>query len=193
MTQSVASPRPFPMHRLSHTLANRRAAIGGTAVLILVLAGFAVWAAHTNKQAVNNVRRLETESDAYQTARHAVAQEHLAAVRYQLEVENSDVADLLSARDTLTQALATVAQLDEPSDRSKVQGILRENREALRSFFVMKNLILHQGSVFRISDISQNEMQPAFDDITATLDKAGRTHRTAALASLATARDSERV
>src|SRR5215471_21815108 len=64
MTRSVAQPRPLSMHRLPHTLATRRAALGGTAILILILAGFAVWAAQTNKQAVDDVQRLETVSDA---------------------------------------------------------------------------------------------------------------------------------
>ena len=193
MTHSAAPPCPFPMHRLSHTLAARRAALGGAALLILVLAGFAVWAAHANKQAVDDVQRLETASDAYQTARHAVAQEHLAAVRYQLDVDDKQVTQLMSARATLLQALATVARLDGPADGGTVSDILARNRDALSSFFNMKALILNGGSVQRIVDTSQFEMQPTFDSMTATLDRAGRQHRKQALASLARARNTQQV
>ena len=52
--------------------------------MILTLAGFAVWAARTTYQSVNNVQRLTTVNDAFQDARHAIAQENLAARRYQL-------------------------------------------------------------------------------------------------------------
>src|SRR5205807_8667885 len=193
MRRSAAPPRPFPMHRLSHTLATRRAALGGTALLILVLAGFAVWAAHANKQAVDNVQRLETASDAYQTARHAVAQEHLAALRYQLDGNDAHVAELRKARATLDQALATAVRLDGPADAGTVRGILANNGYALERFDAMRRLIRGHGDINRIVPISQNQMQPVFDDMTATLDRAGRTHRQEALNSLASARNTQRV
>jgi diguanylate cyclase (GGDEF)-like protein len=181
------------MHRLSHTLATRRAAIGGTALVILVLAGFAVWAAHENKHAVDDVQRLETVSDAYQTARHSVAQEHLAALRYELAPNDTHLTELKSARATLVQALATVVRLDEPADTRTASRILAHNRDAVRSFYAMRSLIRANGDVTRIVEISDRQMQPAFDDMTATLDRAGRAHRSEALASLTTARNSQRV
>jgi diguanylate cyclase (GGDEF)-like protein len=181
------------MHRLSHTLAARRTGLAGAALLILILAGFAVWAAHANKQAVDNVQRLETASDAYQAARHAVAQEHLAALRYQLDGNDVHVAELETARVTLVQALATVARLGGAQDTRTVSAVLARNRYALERFNAMHDLIFNSGDINQIVPISQNQMQPAFDDITATLDRAGRAHRQEALASLSTARNTQRV
>src|SRR5205807_1502738 len=102
MRRSAAPPRPFPMHRLSHTLATRRAALGGTA-------------------------------------------------------------------------------------------LLANNGYALERFDAMRRLIRGHGDINRIVPISQNQMQPVFDDMTATLDRAGRTHRQEALNSLASARNTQRV
>ena len=181
------------MHRLSHTLAARRAALAGTACLILILAGFAVWAAHANKQAVDNVQRFETASDAYQAARHAVAQEHLAALRYQLDGNDAHVSELESARATLAQALATALRLDGHADAGTVSSVLARNRYALQRFSAMRDLILGNGDINRIVPISQNQMQPAFDAMTATLDRAGRAHRDEALASLSRARNTQQV
>src|SRR5205807_2451492 len=148
---------------------------------------------HANKPAVDNVHRLETASDAYQTARHAVAQEHLAALRYQLDGNDAHVAELRKARATLDQALATAVRLDGPADAGTVRGILANNGYALERFDAMRRLIRGHGDINRIVPISQNQMQPVFDDMTATLDRAGRTHRQEALNSLASARNTQRV
>ena len=53
------------MQRVLHILATRRAAIVVIAAVILTLAGFAVWAARTTYQSVNNVQRLTTANDAF--------------------------------------------------------------------------------------------------------------------------------
>ena len=180
------------MQRLSHTSSTRLAAIGVTAVLILILASFAVWAAHANKQAVNDVQRLETISDAYQTARHAVAQEHLAALRYQLDGHDSHVAELLAAKATLSTSLATVDHMDTAADRRTASRILSQNREAVRLFFTMRRY-QQSGDLYRVVNVSEGQMQPAFDDMTATLDRAARAHRSEALTGLARARDSQRI
>ena len=144
------------MHRLSHRLAARRTALAGAASLILVLAGFAVWAAHANKQAVDKVQRLETASDAYQAARHAVAQEHLAALRYQLDGNDAHVAELETARATLVQALATVARLGGAEDTRTVSAVLARNRYALQRFNAMHDLIFNSGDINLIVPISQS-------------------------------------
>ncbi|HEY0477636.1 MAG TPA: HD domain-containing phosphohydrolase [Kofleriaceae bacterium] len=189
----MAPPRPSTMHRLSHTLAARRAAIGISAVVILILAGFAVWAAQTNKRAVDDVQRLETVSDAYQTARHAVAQENLAARRYQLTPDESHVTQLEQARDSLEAALSTVGRLDEAGDARTAAHIRDQNAQAVADFRTMHALIVANGDITKIIGVSENRMQPLFDSMTATLDRAGRRHRAEALASLHTARNSERV
>src|SRR3954452_2446182 len=98
------------MQRVLHILATRRAAIAVIAAVILTLAGFAVWAARTTYQSVNNVQRLTTVNDAFQDARptsqpaknghplppvnaasqaprHAIPQENRPPRRYQLRNE----------------------------------------------------------------------------------------------------------
>ena len=108
------------MQRVLHILATRRAAIVVIAAVILTLAGFAVWAARTTYQSVNNVQRLTTVNDAFQDARHAIAQENLAARRYQLRGEPVHIREYDAARAELNKSLTTVRALGSPSyDRNR--------------------------------------------------------------------------
>ena len=84
----VPMPRRTPN---PHLLRHRRTALVAGAVVILALAGFAVWAARQNQASVDRVRTLTTVSDAYQQARHAVAQEDIAARGYRLEPDHVQI------------------------------------------------------------------------------------------------------
>jgi diguanylate cyclase (GGDEF)-like protein len=181
------------MHRLSHTLATRRAALAATAVVILTLAGFAVWAAHTNNRSINDVQRLTSISDAYQTARHAVAQENLAARRYQLTPDRSHIVEFNQARASLNSSLAVVAKLHETRDVQVASAVRRQNDHAAAWFAKLPLYITHNADIAKIVTVSDQRLQPLFDSMTATLDRSGQEHRSASLASLRSARDSERV
>jgi diguanylate cyclase (GGDEF)-like protein len=181
------------MHRLSHTLATRRAALAATAAVILTLACFAVWAAHTNNQSINDVQRLTTISDAYQAARHAVARENLAARRYQLTPDRSHIVEFDQARASLNSALAVVTNLDESKDVHVAAAVRSQNDQAAVWFAKLPLYITHNADIAKIVTVSDRRLQPLFNSMTATLDRSGQEHRLAALASLRSARDSERV
>src|SRR3954462_9949757 len=104
------------MQRVLHILATRRAAIAVIAAVILTLAGFAVWAARTTYESVNNVQRLTTVNDAFQDARHAIAQENLAARRYQLRNDPIHIQQYNQARSELDKSLTVVRALGSPHD-----------------------------------------------------------------------------
>jgi diguanylate cyclase (GGDEF)-like protein len=181
------------MHRLSHTLATRRAALAATAAVILTLACFAVWAAHTTNQSINDVQRLTSISDAYQTARHAVAQENLAARRYQLTPARSHIVEFEQARASLNSALAVVSRLDETKNVRVATVVRSQNDQAAVWFAKLPLYITRNADIAKIVTVSDRRLQPLFDSMTATLDRSGQQHRSAALASLRSARDSERV
>src|SRR6478752_1752884 len=185
-------PRRASMQRVLHILATRRAAIAVTAAVILTLAGFAVWAARTTYQSVNNVQRLTTVNDAFQDARHAVAQENLAARRYQLRGEPVHIQEYDSARAELDKSLITVRALGSPHDLQVAATIARQNQSA-SAWFAKLPATIQTNDINKIDALTDGRLQPLFDSMAATLNRSGREHSEAALASLAQSRRSERV
>ena len=180
------------MQRTLHLLATRRAAIAVMAAVILTLALFAVWAARSSYTAVDSVQRLTTVSDAFQAARHAVAEENLAARRYQLEPDGIHTQEYDQATNTLNQALDVVQRSGSPGDLQLAADIRRRNDMAGALFATFPGLA-RRNDISRIFSISDNQLQPQFDAMSATLDQAGRVHHEAALAALAQSRQSQRV
>ena len=180
------------MQRVLHILATRRAAIAVIAAVILTLAGFAVWAARTTYQSVNNVQRLTTVNDAFQDARHAIAQENLAARRYQLRNDPVHIKEYNQARVELDRSLTTVRALGSPHDLQVAATIDDQNQRASAWFAKLPDYIRHN-DINHVDAVSERRLQPLFDSMAATLNSSGRQHSEAALASLAQSRRSERV
>src|SRR4029079_14978985 len=160
--------------------------------VILILAGFAVWAARTTYQSVNNVQRLTTVNDAFQDARHAIAQENLAARRYQLRGEPVHIREYDAARAELNKSLTTVRALGSPHDRQVAATITRQNQSA-SAWFAQLPTYLRNNDINNVYAVSDGRLQPLFNSMAATLHSSGREHSEAALASLAQSRRSERV
>jgi diguanylate cyclase (GGDEF)-like protein len=180
------------MQRVLHILATRRAAIAVIAAVILTLAGFAVWAARTTYQSVNNVQRLTTVNDAFQDARHAIAQENLAARRYQLFSDPVHIQEYDQARAELDRSLTIVRALGSPHDLQVAATIEHRNQRA--SFWFAKlRAYERRRDIIPAYAVSDDRLQPLFDSMAATLNSSGRQHSAAALASLAQSRRSERV
>ncbi len=180
------------MQRVLHILATRRAAIAVIAAVILTLAGFAVWAARTTYQSVNNVQRLTTVNDAFQDARHAVAQENLAARRYQLFNAPVHMREYDVARAELNRSLTTVRAQGSPHDVQVAAAIARQNQSASARFAKLP-ATMQTNDIHKIDALADGRLQPLFDSMAATLNSSGREHSEAALASLAQSRRSERV
>ena len=180
------------MQRVLHILATRRAAIAVIAAVILTLAGFAVWAARTTYQSVNNVQRLTTVNDAFQDARHAIAQENLAARRYQLRNDPVHIREYDQARAELNRSLTTVRALGSPHDLQVADTIDGQNQLA-SAWFAKLPAYIQNNDINHVDAVSERRLQPLFDSMAATLNSSGREHSEAALASLAQSRRSERV
>ncbi|HEV8156180.1 MAG TPA: diguanylate cyclase, partial [Gaiellales bacterium] len=155
-------------------------------------AGFAVWAARTTYQSVNNVQRLTTVNDAFQDARHAIAQENLAARRYQLFSDPVHIQEYDQARAELDRSLTIVRALGSPHDLQVAATIEHRNQRA--SFWFAKlRAYERRRDIIPAYAVSDDRLQPLFDSMAATLNSSGRQHSAAALASLAHSRRSERV
>ena len=179
------------MQRVLHILATRRAAIAVIAAVILTLAGFAVWATRTTYQSVNNVQRLTTVNDAFQDARHAIAQENLAARRYQVRNYPVHIREYDQARAELDRSLTTVRALGSSHDLRVAATIEDQNQRASVWFAKLPTYIQHN-DINHVDAVS-GRLQPLFNSMAATLNSSGRQHSAAALASLAQSRRSERV
>jgi diguanylate cyclase (GGDEF)-like protein len=180
------------MRSILHMLAARHAAIAVLASVTVVLAGFAVWAAATSAHAVNRVGQLTTVSDAFQSARYAVAAENLAVRRYQTEPNHQNIQRYRQAGRALGSALATVERLGSPADRATVAAVRRRNGAATRWFGKLPGYV-NRNDIVSVVAISDTRLQPMFDSMTATLNRGGRAHHQSALAALGRSRASQRV
>src|SRR5262249_37435374 len=152
------------------------ASLAGAALAIAALAGFAIWAGVTTHRAVADVQRLTLTSDAYQTARHAVAQENLAARRYQLAPDTLYVRQFNQAHTTLDGALDTVRRLGGSSDLVIANRIEAQNDSAAGWFAKLPRLAVNN-SYQQVVNVSDHHLQPTFDSMTAQLDRSGARHR----------------
>ena len=187
----VQSPMP---HRRLHPqkLSNRRSSLAAGALVILLLAGFAVWAAHQNQNSVDRVRNLTTVSDAYQQARHAVAQENLAARGYRLEPDHVQLESFARAQASLAAALATVRSHELSTGTPVEDELTSDNLEVQRWFSKLQDATT-ANDYARVVAIDDDHLQPLFAKMTAKLDRAGAEHHALALASLRDSQRSERM
>ncbi len=182
-------PRRTPHLQL---LKHPRTALLVGALAILSLAGFAVWAARQNQASVDRVRTLTTVSDAFQQARHAVAQENLAARGYRLEPDHKQADAFARAKSSLLSALAVV-RAHEPSGRFDIDERVAADNVAVERWFTMLQAAAAANDYARVVQIDDHQLQPSFQAMTAMLDRAGAEHRALALASLRDSQRSERM
>jgi diguanylate cyclase (GGDEF)-like protein len=180
--------------RTSHPqlLRHRRPALVAGALVILALAGFAVWAARQNQASVDRVRTLTTVSDAYQQARHAVAQEDLAARGYRLEPTHVQVEAFARAQLSLSTALAAV-RVHEPSGNHDIDERVASDNLSVERWFSQLQAASTANDYARVVEIDDHHLQPLFVAMTAMLDRAGAEHHALALASLRDSQRSERM
>ncbi len=169
----------------------RRSALLAGAVVIAALAGFAVWAGRSNQGAITRVRTLTMISDAYQQARHAVAQEDLAARGYRLEPDHVQLQAFTSAKASLASALQVV-RANRSADPALVERVIASNAAATEWFARLRAraAVSDYAGVVAIDD---HQLQPRFDAMTVQLDRAAADYRRLALASLQKAQSSERM
>ncbi|MDX6496116.1 MAG: hypothetical protein QOE17_2102, partial [Gaiellales bacterium] len=161
----VPMPRRTPN---PHLLRHRRTALVAGALVILALAGFAVWAARQNQASVDRVRTLTTVSDAYQQARHAVAQENLAARGYRLEPDHVQGEAFARAEASLSSALAVV-QAHEPTSAGNVDERVTADNLAVEAWFSRLKEAAAANDYAQVVEIDDRHLQPLFVAMTAML------------------------
>jgi diguanylate cyclase (GGDEF)-like protein len=173
-------------------LAHRRTALFAGGAVILLLAGFAVWAGHRNQVSIDRVRRLTMLSDAYQQARHAVTQENLAVRGYRVEPGHVQLAAFDRAKASLATALAIVRAHEDGGPTPVDQAVAADNVEVERLLARMQ-VAYRQNDYALVVKIDDERLEPEFESMTALLDLAGTRHHARALSGLHDAQRSERM
>jgi diguanylate cyclase (GGDEF)-like protein len=177
---------------LPHSLANRRTALVANTVIIVALGGFAVWAAQTTHRSVSDVQQLTTMSEAYQRARYAVAQENLATRAYVQLPNTGAVLDFKRAYHMFNTTIVS-PRVEGDSQQMIVATDLSAQNAAVASTFAELQDAAQQNDILTVNEINEQRLQPLFDSMTLTLDRAAATHHDRAMASLRSGQRSERI
>jgi diguanylate cyclase (GGDEF)-like protein len=169
-----------------------RLATAGLAAMLVVLTGFALWAAFSTSRAVHQVDRLSRLSDAYQQARYAVATEQSLERKYRLEPGPEVRADFQQAAASLLAALEAVRQRGGHTDHLLVGQVQAEHvryRDALQRMFAA----VDAGDTRRVVAIDTDQLDPLLAAIEAQVEEAAEAHQQTALAGLGALRRQETV
>jgi diguanylate cyclase (GGDEF)-like protein len=181
------------MHlRLPHSLANRRTALVANTIVIVGLGGFAVWAAETTHQSVHDVKQLTTLSEAYQRARYSVAQENLATRAYVQQPSSDAVTAFRRAYDMFNETIVA-GRSDEDLEHTIVATDLSAQNSAVATTFAEIQEAARRNDILTVNDINETRLQPLFESMTVTLDRAAATHHDRAMTSLGQSQRSERI
>jgi diguanylate cyclase len=167
-----------------------RWATGGLAAVLLLLTGFALWAAYSTNRAARQADHFNRLSDAYQQARFAVAAEESLERKYRLEPGPE-------VRQRYQQAAADlVAALDVVRERgSREDQILEERLDAdhARYLDAISRMFaaVDAGDTKRVLIIDNEQVDPLFSKIEEQVNVAADTHHARALASLQALRTAE--
>jgi diguanylate cyclase (GGDEF)-like protein len=177
----------------------RWASLGLVGVL-LFLVSFAIWTARGTNQQVREAAISVLQSDAYASARSAVAEEDFWVTEYLLKLGPvSKHIDSKTARRrhrgaarSMTESLAEIEQTGDVRDRRFVAGVLKSHRTYLEAAAGLFDAIDEGDSKVAI-DIELRVIDPLFAQIEEQVARESAAHRSAALAQLAAMRRSERV
>jgi diguanylate cyclase len=167
-----------------------RLATAGLAAVLLVLTGFALWAAFSTNRAARQADRLSRLSDAYQEARFAVAAEESLERKYRLEPGPEVRQRYQQAAAALLAALDGVRQGGDAKDRALVAKVEAEHARYLDGIDRMFAAV-DAGDTKRVLAIDGAETEPAFAAIEAQVNAAADAHHEQALASLRALRNTE--
>jgi len=167
-----------------------RWATGGLAAVLLLLTGFALWAAYSTNRAARQADHFNRLSDAYQQARFAVAAEESLERKYRLEPGPE-------VRQRYQQAAADlVAALDVVRERgSREDQILEERLDADHARYLVAIgrmfAAVDTGDTKRVLTIDNEQVDPLFSKIEEQVNVAADAHHARALASLQSLRTAE--
>jgi diguanylate cyclase (GGDEF)-like protein len=172
---------------------NRRlyhAALGGLAVVLLLLAGFGVVSARRTDRVARHASAATQLSDIYEQARFAVGEEESLERKYRLEPGPDVRAKHARAGQDLSGALVDVSRVGTPADRAfaaRVLGMHSRYLEALDRMFAA----VDARDADLVLSIDNRQVDPRFAVIVDEVAKTARTHRQAAAESLRQLRGTE--
>jgi diguanylate cyclase (GGDEF)-like protein len=167
-----------------------RLATAGLAAVLVVLTGFALWAASSTNRAARQADRLIRLSDAYQRARFAVGAEESLERKYRLEPGPEVRIRYQEAAASLQSALEEVHQRGDQADRSLKARLDAQHDRYLDAIGRMFAAV-DAGDTKRVQAIDENQVDPLFGSIEEQVNTAADAHHQAALASLGALRRQE--
>ena len=160
------------LRRWSDRHQSQLATIGLAAVLVL-LAGFSLWAAVRTNAAARQVERDSAEQDVWQDARAELAKAEAATHGYVEHQRPGARADLSRATQALGGGLQFIEQHADPDDVEFAQQVgtgLARYLEATRRLLV----VAAAGDTARVRLLDARELEPAFAALTEQLDEGAQ-------------------
>jgi diguanylate cyclase len=176
--------------RWSRSRAGTRAATAGLAAVLVLLTGFALWAAFSTNRAARQADRLSQLSDSYQQARFAVGAEESLERKYRLEPGAKVRAKFNGAAGSLLAALNEVQRRGDVQDQALVAQIEAQHARYLDGIQRMFAAV-DAGDDKRVLAIDGGETEPAFAAIEAQVNTAADARHAQALVALRALRSTE--
>jgi diguanylate cyclase len=158
--------------------------------VLVLLTGFALWAAFSTNRAARQADRLSRLSDAYQQARFAVGAEESLERKYRLEPGAEVRAKFNGAAGSLLAALNEVQRRGDVQDQVLVARIESQHARYLDGIQRMFAAV-DAGDDKRVLAIDGGDTEPAFAAIEAQVNTAADARHTQALAALRALRSTE--
>jgi diguanylate cyclase (GGDEF)-like protein len=158
--------------------------------VLVLLTGFALWAAFSTNRAARQADRLSRLSDAYQQARFAVGAEESLERKYRLEPGAEVRAKFNGAAGSLLAALDDVRRRGDLQDQILVGRTEAEHARFLDGIGRMFAAV-DAGDTERVLAIDRGETEPVFAVIEARVNAAADARHAQALAALRALRSTE--
>ncbi|HEV3012031.1 MAG TPA: EAL domain-containing protein [Actinomycetota bacterium] len=158
--------------------------------MLVLLTGFALWAAFSTNRAARQADRLSQLSDSYQQARFAVGAEESLERKYRLEPGAEVRAKFDGAAGSLLAALNEVQRRGDVQDQALVAQIEAQHARYLDGIQRMFAAV-DAGDDKRVLAIDGGETEPAFAAIEAQVNTAADARHAQALAALRALRSTE--
>jgi diguanylate cyclase len=165
-------------------------ALGGLALVLLLLAGFGVLSARRTDAAARHVSAASELADVYQRARFAVSEEESLERKYRLEPGREVRARHRIAAQDLAGALVDISRIGTPGDRALVARLLEIHRSYLEALDRMFAAVDARDAKLVLA-IDDGQVDPRFGVIVHDVDNASRAHREVAASSLRDLRGTE--
>jgi diguanylate cyclase (GGDEF)-like protein len=191
---AAGNPDSIPVRAASEGRMARRSRLAsvGLVLVLLGVSAFAVFSSQVASGAAREADMASTLSDHYAQAARAVAAEESLERKYRLEPGPAVRARYDGAAGELRDALASVAQNGDQSDRARVEKVLGTHRDYLKASGRLFTAV-DNGDTRAALKIDTGEVDPMFAAIEQSVDRSAEAHHRTSVAQLAHLRQLERV